>query len=86
MKSNNILIGIDAELYLTTENGVIIIGDNIKDLIFGQKNVLYLAPKILIGSTLNGKHFELNSHLIALLNGRLINGANNSKIVLGENA
>lgn len=85
--SNNVLIGIDAGVNLTTESNVIIIGDNIKDLSKGYKNAIYLTDKCIIGDTIMGNPFELCSILKALLHNTTIkNCANNSQIVLGENA
>jgi len=51
----NVLVGINAGLNITTEKGLVIIGDNVKDLIQPQDGVIFLGNNVAIGKTLGGK-------------------------------
>ncbi|MCP3966762.1 MAG: hypothetical protein GY718_10495 [Lentisphaerae bacterium] len=56
----NVCIGNNAGADLTTEENVIIIGDNIRDLTPGQEGVLFIGDKIAIGETVMGKPVNLD--------------------------
>ena len=57
---NCILIGNNSGIDLPKESdGIVIIGDNIKNLDHSQKNVLFIGDYLAIGETLNGVPFNL---------------------------
>jgi hypothetical protein len=62
--TNNVLIGIEAGINLTTESDIVIIGDYIHDLDKNQKNVLFIGEKVAIGKTLFGKPIDLFDTII----------------------
>jgi len=58
--SNCILIGLNAGADLTTENGVVIIGDNIRSFDRSKNNdVIFFQDKMAIGKTIFGKPCNL---------------------------
>ena len=56
---NNVILGIDAGLHLTTESNKVIIGDGIKSMDKSQPNVLFIGENVAIGKTLFGKPINL---------------------------
>ena len=57
---NCTLIGKNAGIDLTdTADGVVIIGDNIKNLDKDQKNVLFIGENFAIGETIHGEKINL---------------------------
>ncbi len=56
---NCVFIGLNAGINITSGDGVVIIGDDIKDLDKSQKNVLFIGDKIAIGKTLMGIDINL---------------------------
>jgi hypothetical protein len=64
LASNNVFIGIEAGINLTTESDIVIIGDYIHDLDKKQKNVLFIGEKVAIGKTLFGKPIDLFDTII----------------------
>lgn len=60
---NNIIIGLNSGLNLTTETNIVIIGDNIVDLNKNQKNVLFIGDNIAIGTHICGIKINLKEVL-----------------------
>ena len=56
---NNVLIGLEAGLYFTTESNKVIIGDYIRSMDKTQPNVLFLGDNVAIGKTIFGKSINL---------------------------
>ena len=61
--SNCVFIGINSGLEITEGDGIVIIGDNIKNLCKTQKNVLFIGDKIAIGETIRGEKCNLKEIL-----------------------
>lgn len=62
---NNLIIGNYAGSHLTDEEGIVIIGDNIRDLKpENNKNVLFLKDKVAIGETIGGVKINLKEVLL----------------------
>jgi hypothetical protein len=64
---NCVAIGLNAGSDLVNQNGVVIIGDNIRSLDRGQDNVLFIGDKVAIGETLFGTPINLKSVVEAIV-------------------
>ena len=56
---NSVFIGINAGLDITEGDGIVIIGDNIKNLDRTQEDVVFIGKKVAIGKTIFGKECNL---------------------------
>lgn len=58
--TNSVFIGKDAGIEIIEGDGIVIIGDGIKNLNpADNKNVLFIGTRVAIGTTINGVKFNL---------------------------
>lgn len=65
--TNSTLIGINAGADIVEGDGIVIIGDNIKNLDKSQFNVLFIGDKIAIGKTIFGEPINLKDVFIKFI-------------------
>lgn len=63
---NCVFIGDNAGIDIMNGDGIIIIGDDIRNLDRSQSNILFIGDKIAIGTTINGVPFNLKEVLTTL--------------------
>lgn len=57
--TNCTFIGLNAGMYITEGDGIVIIGDDIRNLYPDQKDVIFIGNKVAIGKTVFGKQNTL---------------------------